>query len=110
MVISRVLFVLTVVGSAQSIDSRLGELSRKIHQPSPSPTSGERLGSALDQTRATLRQLERASSADISPVLREQRQKLALLDEAYRAEFARIESTLRSAGLSPEALAEKLQA
>ncbi len=67
----------------------------------------------MAQTRATLAQLESrlASGGDASGIratLRDERRKLLVLDEAYRAEFARIDSTLRRAGLTPNELEEKL--
>src|ERR1700683_5067104 len=101
------LAVLASAASAQSTDARIANLSRQMAgklQPNRVPSVGERLGAALDQTRTNLakiasRLLQGDSSIDASAALREERGKLAVLDEAYQTEFASIESKLRRAHL-----------
>ena len=112
------LAVLASAASAQSTDARIANLSRQMSaklQPNRVPSVGERLGDALDQTRTNLgkitsrlRQGDR--SVDVAAALREERGKLAVLDEAYQTEFASIESKLRRAHLPASLLSEKLAA
>jgi len=46
---------------------------------------------------------------DVVGTLREERQKLAVLDEAFATEFARIETRVKAAGLPADVAAEKLK-
>src|SRR5580704_259388 len=78
-------FLAASLAAAQSIETSLGELNRELSRRLPTnraPSAGERLGAALDQTRATLRRLEQDGSAHVPGALKEERRKLALLDEA----------------------------
>src|SRR5208283_4168122 len=94
-------------------DTRIADLGRRLSgrlSRNEPVSAGQRLGAGLDETRAALLKLEQEGSRDISGSLREERRKLALIDEGYQAEFARVESTLRGAGLPSQALSEKLSA
>ena len=107
------LVIVAVTSLAQSTDARIGSLSRQVSPrilANRVPSVGERLGDALDQTRANLAKIENRlqegpPSFDVAAALHEERQKLAVLDEAYQREFATIESKLRRAGLTPRELA-----
>ncbi len=73
----------------------------------------KRLGAALDQTRTNLAKMETRlkrgdSAAGMAATLREERQKLAVLDEAYQTEFRNVETKLRRANLPADVLAERL--
>lgn len=98
----------------QTVDSRLRELTSKLaSHKTAEPSTAQRLGQGIDQTRATLAQLEAklaagATGSAISAALGDEHRKLLVLDEAYQVEFARIEDTLRGAGLSDKDLTEKL--
>jgi RHS repeat-associated protein len=99
----RPVFLLAVATTLAPAQANLPTSARPL-------SAGERLSGVLDQIRANLRQLEQAGSGDIRPALREERGKLVLADEAYQAEFSRIESRLRQVGLPPDALTEKFAA
>src|SRR5580658_4628121 len=98
----------------QTVDSRLRELTAKLpRHTTAAPSTARRLGEAIDQTRTTLMKLEAqvAAGADrsgVSAALSDERRKLLVLDEAYQAEFARIESTLRRAGLTQKELDKRV--
>jgi RHS repeat-associated protein len=93
----------------QTLDSRLDDLARKLpRHTTAAPGTAQRLGDGIEQIRATLAQLAAGDTSGAAGALRDERRKLLTLDEAYQAEFARIESTLRRAGLTPAELDEKL--
>jgi RHS repeat-associated protein len=114
------MFASTLCGqnvSRETLEARLGDLARKLpsHATSAPPTTAHRLGDGIQQTRATLAELEArlAAGGDTSGVraaVGDERRKLLALDEAYQVEFARVESTLRGAGLPQPELARRLAA
>ena len=114
----RMFLLFSLLGTAAfAQDNRLVELSRLAaprFENNRVPSAGERLGQALGQTQARLEWLEARvrqgdATVDVPGTLREERQKLLALDEAFRTEFTRIESRLKAAGVPADVLAEKLK-
>src|SRR5579872_2348141 len=107
------------LAAAQSLEERMGTVRGKIAERiqgsslAAPRSAGQKLADAVDGIRATLNALEtnlrgNGHSADAAGTLRDERRKLLALDEAYQAEFARIEFTLRRAGLAQVELDRKL--
>ena len=96
--------------AAQSLDARITRIRERVApkiRPDRVPSAGERLSEVLDQTRTTLRNISSDPGA-AAAAIREERGKLAVLNEAYETEFSTIEAKLRRANLPPAVLADKL--